>query len=94
MMKLCSTLFGINSEENIEQTHGALVTNKRICIIDSTLKQLKSIDINCEFSYNFIFSSYWLGRTLLYTTQNNINYCTAEGESQIIFTFNNPRSVI
>jgi len=78
----------------MEGVQGALITNKRICIVDSSLKALKNIDINSEFSYNFVFSSYWLGKTLLYTTQNNINYCTVEGESQIIFTFNNPRSVI
>ena len=41
-----------------------------------------------------MFSSYWIGKTLLYTTQNQIYYCNIQGEAQIIFTFNSSRSVI
>ena len=77
-----------------EKIHGALITNKRICIFDSYLKELRSIKIGSDFSYNFVYSSYWFGKTLLYTTQHHINYCNIDGESQIIFTFNSSQSVI
>lgn len=55
---------------------------------------MKNVQINTDFSYNFVFSSYWFGQTLLYTTQDHILYLNLDGESQIIFTFNSSRSVI
>jgi hypothetical protein len=87
-------LWQASSSDDVERVHGALVTNKRISIVDSHLKALKNISIHTDFSYNFVYSSYWFGQTLLYSTQNQVHYCNLEGESQIIFTFNDSRSVI
>jgi hypothetical protein len=82
-------------EDSTEETvHGALITNERICIIDSHLKPLKSVKISQDFSLNFIFSAYWLGKTLLYTTENHIHYRNIDGESESIFTFENKRGTI
>ena len=77
-----------------EDINGSLITNEKIYILDSHLKPLRSIKIGSNYSYNFIFSSYWLGKTLLYTTENHIYFTNINGESKIIFSFDNVRSVI
>ena len=79
---------------NSEDINGSLITNEKIYILDSHLKPLNSIKIGSNFNYNFIFSSYWLGKTLIYTTENHLYYTNINGESKIIFSFDNFRSVI
>ena len=77
-----------------EDINGSLITNEKIYILDSHLQPLNSIKIGSNFNYNFVFSSYWLGKTLIYTTENHLYYTNINGESKIVFSFDNFRSVI
>lgn len=79
------------SEEDI---HGALITNEKIHIINSRLRSLQSIRIGSNYNFSFIFSSYWLGKALLFTTESHLHYTNISGDSNIIFTFDNLRGVI
>ena len=49
--------------------------------------------ISADFSLNFVFSCHWVGKTLLYTTENHLHYY-ADGETETLFSFHTPRGVI
>ena len=49
--------------------------------------------ISADFSLNFVFSCHWIGKTLLYTTENHLHY-SCDGETETLFSFHTPRGVI
>jgi len=49
--------------------------------------------ISADFSLNFVFSCHWIGKTLLYTTENQLHY-SVEGENETLVSFHTPRGVI
>ena len=71
----------------IDKIKGAIVTNQRICIVDSQLSIIRMVSLTNNVLVNSVM---WFGNTVLYGTERQLRYVTEnknEGDG-ILFGFN------
>ena len=84
-------VFGIqwtNLDDEEANMKGVMATNQRICIVDSCLSGLVSLNLENNI---FVTSLMWFGQTVLYSTERHLMYLTqdkSENGSGIVMSFN------